>query len=214
MEVRSSGLILRTRPLTETSLIVQWLTPELGRIATVAKGARRPRSPFAGKLDLFHVADFAFARSRRSDLHTLREAVLRETFPALRTDLRRLQRAAYLVRLVETATETDTPLPGVHALVLAALRQIAGHGSRPETVLAFELRLLAELGLAPSLDRDSLPRPGARELAERLASAPWDAVAGLAPDSSAKEAVARFLHGFVIHHLERLPAGRGDALTT
>ena len=38
---RSTGLILRTRALTETSLIVHWLTPDLGRLATVAKGARR-----------------------------------------------------------------------------------------------------------------------------------------------------------------------------
>ncbi|HXA44461.1 MAG TPA: recombination protein O N-terminal domain-containing protein, partial [Candidatus Angelobacter sp.] len=54
----ATGIILRTRPLTETSLIVHWLTPDLGRLATVAKGARRPKSPFAGRLDLFYVADF------------------------------------------------------------------------------------------------------------------------------------------------------------
>ena len=38
---RTTGLVLRTRPLTETSLIVQWLTRDFGRVATVAKGARR-----------------------------------------------------------------------------------------------------------------------------------------------------------------------------
>ena len=80
----ATGLILRTRPLTETSLIVQWLTPEFGRISTVAKGARRPKSPFAGKLDLFYLADFSFTRSRRSELHALREVGLRETHRNLR----------------------------------------------------------------------------------------------------------------------------------
>ena len=45
---RATGLVLRTRPLTETSLIVLWLTREAGRLATVAKGARRPKSPFRG----------------------------------------------------------------------------------------------------------------------------------------------------------------------
>jgi DNA repair protein RecO (recombination protein O) len=63
---RASGIILRTRPLTDTSLIVHWLTPELGRIATVAKGARKPKSSFYGKLDLFFEADLSFARSQRS----------------------------------------------------------------------------------------------------------------------------------------------------
>ena len=68
----ATGLILRTRPLTETSLIIHWLTPTFGRLATVAKGARRPKSPFLGRLDLFYEADFSFSRSRRSDLHILR----------------------------------------------------------------------------------------------------------------------------------------------
>ena len=80
----TQGIILRTRPLTETSLIIHWLTPDLGRIATVAKGARRAKSPFAGKLDLFYLVDFSFSRSRRSDLHTLREVSLRETHGEIR----------------------------------------------------------------------------------------------------------------------------------
>ena len=68
----ATGIILRTRPLTDTSLIVRWLTPNFGRMATVAKGARRLKSPFLGKLDLFYLADFSFSRSRHSDLHILR----------------------------------------------------------------------------------------------------------------------------------------------
>ncbi|MCX6892658.1 MAG: recombination protein O N-terminal domain-containing protein, partial [Verrucomicrobia bacterium] len=54
----ATGVVLRTRRLTETSLIIHWLTPGLGRLATVAKGALRPKSPFRGKLDLFYRADF------------------------------------------------------------------------------------------------------------------------------------------------------------
>src|SRR4051795_11436510 len=80
----ATGIILRTRLLSDTSLIVQWLTPNLGRISTVAKGARRPQSPFRGKLDLFYLADFNFARSRRSELHTLREVSIRDTRKAIR----------------------------------------------------------------------------------------------------------------------------------
>ena len=91
MSENAIGLVLRTRPLTDTSLIVHWLTPEFGRLATVAKGARRPKSPFAGKLDLFYLADFSFQRSRRSELHQLREVSLRETHAAIRKELEHLQ---------------------------------------------------------------------------------------------------------------------------
>src|SRR5258706_432091 len=53
MDERAQGIALRVYPLTETSLIIRWLTREIGRISTVAKGARRAKSPFRGKLDLF-----------------------------------------------------------------------------------------------------------------------------------------------------------------
>src|SRR5580765_2597628 len=103
---RATGLILRTRPLTETSLIVHWLTPDLGRLATVAKGARRPKSPFRGKLDLFYLAEFSFSRSRSSERHNLRQIQLRETHEFLPRDLLFLQQASYCVWLVELTTET------------------------------------------------------------------------------------------------------------
>ena len=117
MDERATGLILRVYPLTETSLIIHWLTQELGRIATVAKGARRIKSPFRGKLDLFYSAEFTFARSRRSELHNLREISLRETHSALRRDLTILQQASYCAALVEQATEKETPLPEVFELM-------------------------------------------------------------------------------------------------
>src|SRR5688572_33287793 len=101
MDERTTGVVLRTRPLTESSLIVHWLTPELGRVGTIAKGARRPKSPFAGKMDLFYTAEFMFARSRRSDLHILREVSLQATRDVLRRDLSYLHQAAYCSRLIE-----------------------------------------------------------------------------------------------------------------
>src|SRR5579862_6207308 len=113
----ATGLVLRTRPLTETSLIVHWLTRDLGRLATVAKGARRPQSGFRGKLDLFYLADFSFARSRRSELHTLREVRLLDTHKALRENIAYLQQAAYGVALVKQTTETETPLAEVFELL-------------------------------------------------------------------------------------------------
>jgi DNA repair protein RecO (recombination protein O) len=50
---KAHGIVIRLTKLTETSLIVHWCTREAGLLKTVAKGARRPKSPFAGKLDLF-----------------------------------------------------------------------------------------------------------------------------------------------------------------
>ena len=59
MDESAQGIILRVRPLTETSLIVHWLTAKHGRLSTVAKGARRTKSALRGKIDLLFDAEFS-----------------------------------------------------------------------------------------------------------------------------------------------------------
>ena len=206
-----TGIILRTRPLTETSLIVHWLTPDFGRIATVAKGARRIQSPFLGKLDLFYRADFSFSRSRRSDLHTLREVGLRETHSALRQDLCRLRQAAYAASFVEQATETETPLPAVFELMNGFLGCLCRQKSAPQIVLAFEFKLLYELGLKPDL-RETKLTPGAKQIVRALTRADWPVGSRLKPTPAQAGELRQFLHGFLIFHLGRLPRGRAAAL--
>jgi len=208
---RTTGVILRTRPLTETSLIVQWLTADAGRISTVAKGARRANSPFRGKLDLFHVADLTFRRSRRSELHTLAEVGLREIFPALRTDWRRLNQAAYGVSLIEATTETDTPVAEIYPLFLGYLAAVNRDVPVPSTVLAFELKYLAEMGHLPDLEASRLSL-AAREWAEALVAGDWEGLEKDASPPGAEVALAQFLHGFLIYEFGRLPRGRGEAL--
>src|SRR5215467_3443685 len=73
----TAAILLRKRMFSDTSLIVSWCTELFGCVQTIAKGARRPKSSFAGKLDLFFEAEISIVRSRKSDLHTLTEAVLK-----------------------------------------------------------------------------------------------------------------------------------------
>ncbi len=207
----ATGLILRRRPLTETSLILHWLTPDFGRIATVAKGAQRPKSPFLGKLDVFYVADFSFSRSRRSDLHVLREVRLRELHPALRQNLALLRQATYATALIEQATETETPLPAVYDLMLGLLKQLREHPARPQTVFAFELKLLHELGLEPKREKSGLSA-GARSISQILARGGWPEIARLRLATAQIAELREFLHDFLAFHLGRLPKNRTAAL--
>ena len=207
MEERASGLILRIRPLTETSLIVHWLTPDLGRTATVAKGARRPKSPFRGKLDLFFFADFSFQRSRRSELHNLREVVLRETNGALRREMVYLQQASYCAALIEQTTETETPLPEIFQLMSDLLACLASQPPQPQTIFAFEIKLLAELGMKPDFTETKLSA-GAKLILQRFAELDWKSLSRLKLSDAQISEIRQFLHGFLIFHLGKIPKGR------
>ena len=211
MDERSHGLILRTRLLTETSLIVQWLSPDLGRVATVAKGARRPKSPFRGKLDLFYEADFSFARSRRSELHNLREVVVTDAHTRLRHDLGWVQQASYCTTFIEQTTETETPQPEVHALVASLLTHLTERPPHPRTLLAFELKMLELLGQQPNLSESRLPAE-AKEVAHTLSMSDWETIGHLEMSQEQSIQLSTFLHGFLIFHLGKLPRGRNAAL--
>jgi DNA repair protein RecO (recombination protein O) len=203
----TTGLILRTRPLTETSLIVSWLTPDFGRIATVAKGARRPRSPFAGKLDLFYHADLSFLRSRRSELHTLREVSLRDTRSALRHELGYLQQASYCAALIEQTTETETPLPNIFELMRGFLKHLPKQPPQPQTIFAFELKLLNELGLKPDLVKGKLT-PGARRITNTLLQSDCPALSRLKLSKAQVTELRQFLYDFLVFHFDKVPQGR------
>src|SRR6266496_3831868 len=228
------GVVMRTRPLTESSLIVHWLTRDLGRLATVAKGARRAKSPLRGKLDLFYAADFSFSRSRRSELHTLREVNLRETHSGLREDLGQLQQACYCANLVEQATEMETPMPGVFELMTGLLAHLTTEGgvksiklqtsslspesvrgpeapsSKPQTIFAFELKLLTDLGLKPDLEESRL-NPGTKQIVKALTESDWPMMARLKLSEAQIKEVDQFLNGFLVYHLGRVPKGRNAA---
>ena len=207
----STGLILRTRLLTETSLIIHWLTPDLGRLATVAKGARRPKSSFQGKLDLFYAADFSFARSKRSDLHTLREVVVRERHERLRHDMGWIQQASYAAALIEQTTETETPLPEIYKLFASLLDFLPRHPPKPRTVFAFELKLLRELGQEPDVSETRLST-ATQELLTALLESDWADLPQLQPTSAQVRELQKFLHGFLLVHLGKLPKNRAFAL--
>jgi len=208
----ATGIIVRTLPLTETSLIIHWLTPDLGRIATVAKGARRSKSPFFGKLDLFYEVDFSFSRSRRSDLHTLREVALRKTNAPLRENILKLRQAAYAAGFIVQATETETPLPAVFESFRKLLDSLCVQEPSPQFVFAFELKMLRELGLEPDWSKSNLTA-GAKKLAVELGRRDFASGSGLKLADSQVGELRRFLHGFLIFHLSKLPRGRAQALS-
>jgi DNA repair protein RecO (recombination protein O) len=211
MDERAQGIILRLRPLTESSLIVHWLTEEHGRVATVAKGARKPKSVLHGKLDLYFRSEFTFVRSRRSDLHNLRELKLLDTHAVLRRDLTKIRLLAYVTNLIEQTTEIDTPLEETPRRFSSLLNHLLENDAQPRLAFAFELKHLSDLGLQPDLS-GTAKDPAVRALIENLLHEPWGKIAELKPTLPQVRAVQKFLHGFLIYHIDRLPKGRAAAL--
>ena len=147
------GFIIGRLPFSNTSLILRTLTREAGRLTFLAKGATRPKSPFAGMIDLFYLADFLYAPSRSGEMHTVREVKLVEAHLGLRRSYANLIGAQYFAALIETITESGAPVPDDYELFAKALAYLCDTDITWRAVERFEQRVLELHGIA-QLNRD------------------------------------------------------------
>lgn len=164
---QTAAIITRLTRLTETSIIVHWFTQDFGLVKTVAKGARRQTSPFAGKVDLFFGAEISYVKSRRSQLHSLREISITQWREGLRKDYAGMLLASYCCQLVETAVEPEHPDEAIYSLLLRALDHLASTAPSQRTLRHFEKELCRVLGI---YQQRTLPHLSLREILGTLPS--------------------------------------------
>ncbi len=146
-----AGYVLHTYPYKETSLIVEAFTRRFGRIALLARGARRPRSAMRGVLLSFHPLCFNWSAS--AELGNLISA---EWSGALRPLAGRgLMCGFYLNELLLRLLPRDDPHEGLFDFYGEALSRLSAQDNLPSILRTFEKRMLAELGYAPLLERDA-----------------------------------------------------------
>lgn len=143
----TDAILLRKRKFSETSLIVSWCTETRGYIQTVAKGARRAKTPFSGKLDLFFEAEISIVPGRKSNLHTLTEVVIKNPFAGIRENYLRMQTGAYFVELIEICTDRDHREPALFDLLRRAFGYLDANDPNRAAVLHFERELARITGV-------------------------------------------------------------------
>jgi DNA repair protein RecO (recombination protein O) len=139
--------LIRLTRLSDTSLIVHWFTEEHGLIKTVAKGARRPKSAFAGQLDLFFGGEITFQEARTGELHALREVFIHRWRHGLRKNYHSMLLAAYCCQLLESAVESGHPVPELRDLLERALDHLDVTEASLRALRHFESELARLLGI-------------------------------------------------------------------
>ena len=154
--VKTEGIVLRSLRYGEADRILHVYTPERGRVSAIAKGVRKTRSRFGGRLEPFFRLRLVLHEGR-SDLMTVTSVETVEAFPRLRADgpaLDAAARACDAVARLFDAAEPSAPVFHLLANELALLDAAAGTPATHAThanQLAFRLKLLLAAGLAPQL---------------------------------------------------------------
>jgi DNA repair protein RecO (recombination protein O) len=168
--VKTEAVVLRSMRYGEADRILHLYTPHRGRVSAIAKGVRRARSRFGGRLEPFFRLHIELHEGR-SELLTVTGAQTIDGHARLRSDARALDAAARACDAVGRLFETSEPHPGVFNLLcrqLGLLDERAGIGAdggagadtgtggpgatgARAAALAFRLKLLLAAGLAPQL---------------------------------------------------------------
>jgi DNA repair protein RecO (recombination protein O) len=148
-------VVLRSIRYGEADRILHVYTPHRGRVSAIAKGVRRARSRFGGRLEPFFRLRLELHEGR-SELLTVTGAQTVEGYPRLREDARALDAAARACDAVGRLFETPEPHPGVFNLLCRKLALLDEQSATPDRssragALQFRLKLLLAAGLAPQL---------------------------------------------------------------
>jgi DNA repair protein RecO (recombination protein O) len=150
-----AGYVLHTYPYKETSLIVELFTRRFGRVAVLARGARRPRSAMRGVLLSFQPLRLSWSAS--AELGNLIGAEWAGALQPLAGQ--GLMCGFYVNELVMRLLPRDDPHEALFDAYAQSLKDLSQGTAHPAVLRGFEKRLLAELGYAPLLDRDAASRP-------------------------------------------------------
>jgi DNA repair protein RecO (recombination protein O) len=146
-----AAYVLHAYAYRETSLIVEALTANHGRVAMVARGAKRPRSEMRGILQAFQPLTLSWAGA--GELRTLLRAVWRGGLPLVAGSA--LLCGFYLNELLLKLLPREDAHPQLFRDYEAALTQLAGGAPQAPVLREFEVRLLSELGYALPLTHEA-----------------------------------------------------------
>jgi DNA repair protein RecO (recombination protein O) len=150
--VKTEAVVLRSLRYGEADRILHLYTPGSGRVGAIAKGVRRTRSRFGGRLEPFFRVRLVLYEGR-GELMTVTSAETVDPYVRLRSNAAGLDSAARACDAVGRIFETSEPHAGVYNLLcnqLALLDADPAQATHANS-LAFRMKLLIAAGLAPQL---------------------------------------------------------------
>jgi DNA repair protein RecO (recombination protein O) len=145
------AFVLHSYPFRETSLLLEVFSRNYGRLAVVARGARRPRSPMRGLLMNFQ--PLLLAWFGKGEVRTLHGAEWQGGQPQLQGTA--LLCGFYLNELLLNLVARDDAHESLYDYYQHTLQRLAHEADHAATLRCFEKHLLQELGYALMLDREA-----------------------------------------------------------
>lgn len=145
------AIVLRSYPFGEADRVVVLLSPNNGKIRTVAKGIRKTKSRFGGRLEPFTHVDLVLYEGRNLD--TITQVAIIEPFQHLRTDLNAVIAAGTMVEAADAVAQEEESSMRLFLLLQRGLRALDVGETGTDLITSYLLKLADVVGIAPSLEQ-------------------------------------------------------------
>ncbi len=150
---RTEAVVLRGVDFSETSRIVTLLTPARGRMACMAAGARRTKSPLSAVLDTFNRVEIVYYWKESRSVQKLGETTLLDGYSGVKRDLKKSAYAAFPLELAYKVAQENEPSQALYSTLVTGLEGMAAWGDDPRTHAAWQVfHLLRVAGYAPVVE--------------------------------------------------------------
>lgn len=149
---KTEAIVIKTFDFRETSVIAEFFTRDFGRLKGILKGIRADFKKFGSTVEPFSLNEIIFYQSRSSEIHLVSQCDLKDGFPHLRCDLKKINLASFLMELVATLLALEDKNEEVFTLILSCLTDLS-RCSDPHKVMSIALiKLLRLSGFKPHFD--------------------------------------------------------------
>ena len=150
--LKTTGIVIGETSLGDSDKILTILTPNVGKITCVAKGAKRPKSLLMAGSQLLCFGEYVLHKT--NDMYNIQTSDPIEVFYNIRTDLDKLNYVATIIKIINDVTTENQNNYNVLKLLLNTLYIISETDVDKDFILSvFELRLMVLLGYSPMLGK-------------------------------------------------------------
>ncbi|TMN20991.1 DNA repair protein RecO [Lentibacillus cibarius] len=148
---KMEGIVIKTQNYGESHKIVTLFSDKLGKIAAIARGAKKPKSRMAAVTQPFIIGEFFIYVN--SGLSTIQQGDVIDANRQIREDILKTAYASYVAELTDKLTDSQTPDPQLYKQLNETLNWMAEKEDAAIPIMMYELKIFIRGGFSPVLDK-------------------------------------------------------------
>ncbi|MAJ45078.1 MAG: DNA repair protein RecO [Candidatus Marinimicrobia bacterium] len=139
MVQESSGIILKSIPFSESSIISRVFTPDFGKISLIARGAKKSKSGSSAMLEPMNIVEFQMNFNESKDLQVMRDISIQHNLSTIRTNIKKMATGLVIVEILDKTSHQLDPSPILYRLVKSSISQLNSLDVSEKTLYIFFL---------------------------------------------------------------------------